>query len=318
MSMSESQAIKHSVPAELARQRLDQIIATLCPQYSRSRLQKWIKSGDVLVNNVQLKAKVKLAEGDQIVIYPEAQQQTIYEPEAIALDIVYEDAHLMVINKPKSLVVHPAAGNWSGTLVNGLLAHNEDLKNLPRAGIVHRLDKNTTGLMVVAKTLEAHKALVDQLQARSVKREYYALVHRCVISGATLESYIGRHPVDRKRMAVTEKGKYAITHYRIEEKLAHHTLLRVNLETGRTHQIRVHLSWKNYPIIGDQVYGGRPRIPKGISEATKQTLQQFKRQALHAGKLGFIHPHSQEAVSWQVPLPDDMQTLLEQLRLCQQ
>ena len=315
--MSENQTIRHIVPQELAKQRLDQIIAKLCPQYSRSRLQKWIKSGNVLVNDAQLKAKIKLSEGDQIVITPEAQQQTIYEPEAISLDIVYEDDDIMVINKPKSLVVHPAAGNWSGTLVNGLLAHNEDLKNLPRAGIVHRLDKNTTGLMVVAKTLEAHKALVDQLQARTVKREYLALVHSCVISGSTLESYIGRHPVDRKRMAVTEKGKYAITHYRIKEKLAHHTLLRVNLETGRTHQIRVHLSWKKYPIIGDQVYGGRPRIPKGISEETKHVIQHFKRQALHAGKLGFIHPATQEAVSWQVPLPEDMQTLLEQLRLCQ-
>jgi 23S rRNA pseudouridine1911/1915/1917 synthase len=311
--MSENQII-HSVPLELASGRLDQIIAKLCPQYSRSQLQKWIKSGNVLVNGQQLKAKVKLYEGDHIIITPEAQQQTIYEPEPISLDIVYEDEQLIVINKPKSLVVHPAAGNWSGTLVNGLLAHDESLKNLPRAGIVHRLDKNTTGLMVVAKTLEAHKSLVDQLQARSVKREYLALVHGCVIAGSTVESYIGRHPVDRKRMAVTETGKYAITHYRIEEKLAHHTLLRVHLETGRTHQIRVHLSWKNKPIVGDQVYGGRPRIPKGISDETKYIIQHFKRQALHATKLGFIHPSTQEAVAWEVPVPEDMRIVLEHLR----
>ena len=168
--------------------------------------------------------------------------------------------------------------------------------------------------MVVAKTLEAHKSLVDQLQARTVKREYLALVHGCVIAGATIESYIGRHPVDRKRMAVTETGKYAITHYRIEEKLAHHTLLRVHLETGRTHQIRVHLSWKNKPIVGDQVYGGRPRIPKGISDETKYVIQHFKRQALHATKLGFVHPYTQEAVTWEVPIPEDMHTVLVQLR----
>ena len=311
--MSENQQIELIVSLELSNNRLDQIIAKLCPQYSRSQLQKWIKSGNVLVNGKQLKAKAKLQINDVIVITPEAQEQTIYEPEPIALDIVYEDEQVIVINKPKNLVVHPAAGNWSGTLVNGLLAHDETLKNLPRAGIVHRLDKNTTGLMVIAKTLEAHKSLVDQLQERTVKREYLALVHGNVISGSTIESYMGRHPVDRKRMAVTESGKYAITHYRIEKKLENHTLLRVHLETGRTHQIRVHLSYKKWPIIGDPVYGGRPRIPKGISEEIKQAIQQFKRQALHATKLGFDHPATGDPVSWEVPLPDDMQQLLEQL-----
>lgn len=312
--MSDNQDIFHTVPAELSHQRLDQIIAKLCPQYSRSQLQKWVKSGNVLVNGKQLKAKIKLMEGDSIAIQPEAQQQTLYEPEPIMLDIVYEDEHIIVINKPEKLVVHPAAGNWSGTLVNGLLAHDEHLKNLPRAGIVHRLDKNTTGLMVVAKTLESHKALVDQLQERTVKREYLAMVHGNVISGSSIETYMGRHPVDRKRMAVTESGKYAITHYRIEEKLEHHTLLRVHLETGRTHQIRVHLSYKRWPIIGDPVYGGRPRIPKGISDETRAAIQSFKRQALHATKLGFDHPATGEPVSWEVSLPDDMQQLLEQLR----
>ena len=312
--MSENQDIHHIVPLELSQQRLDQIIAKLCPQYSRSQLQKWVKSGNVLVNGKQLKAKIKLMEGDSIVIHPEAQEQTVYEPEPITLDIVHEDEHIIIVNKPTKLVVHPAAGNWSGTLVNGLLAHDESLKNLPRAGIVHRLDKNTTGLMVVAKTLESHKSLVDQLQERTVKREYLAMVHGNVISGSTIETYMGRHPVDRKRMAVTETGKYAITHYRIEEKLKHHTLLRVHLETGRTHQIRVHLSYKRWPIIGDPVYGGRPRIPKGISDETRAIIQAFKRQALHATKLGFNHPATGEAVSWEVPLPDDMQQLLDHLR----
>jgi 23S rRNA pseudouridine1911/1915/1917 synthase len=315
--MIETQILRHIVPLTLANRRLDQIIAQLCPQYSRSQLQKWIKSGNVHVNGQILKAKIKCQLDDEIIIQPKVLQQTKDDPEPMDLEVVYEDDSLLVINKPRGLVVHPGAGNWSGTLVNGLLAHQPDLKNIPRAGIVHRLDKNTTGLMVVAKTLEAHKSLVDQLQARSVKREYLALVYGNVISGGTLESYMGRHPVDRKRMAVTERGKYAITHYRIEEKLAHHTLLRVHLETGRTHQIRVHLSWKNYPIIGDPTYGGRPRIPKALTETVKHTLQRFKRQALHATKLGFIHPMTQEAVSWQVPLPDDMQTLLEQIRLCQ-
>ncbi len=315
--MIENQILRHIVPLTLANRRLDQIIAQLCPQYSRSQLQKWIKSGNVHVNGKVLKAKIKCQLDDEIVIQPQALQQTQDDPEPMDLDVIYEDDDLLVINKPRGLVVHPGAGNWTGTLVNGLLAHHPDLKNIPRAGIVHRLDKNTTGLMVVAKTLEAHKALVDQLQARSVKREYLALVYGNVISGATLESYMGRHPVDRKRMAVTERGKYAITHYRIEEKLVHHTLLRVHLETGRTHQIRVHLSWKNYPIIGDPTYGGRPRIPKALTETVKHTLQRFKRQALHATKLGFIHPVTQEAVSWQAPLPDDMHNLLEQLRLCQ-
>ena len=312
--MNENEKIELIVTAELTNNRLDQIIATLCSQYSRSQLQKWIKTGNVLVNGKQLKAKIKLKQGDEIIITPEAQEQTVYEPEPIELDIVYEDNDVIVINKPTGLVVHPAAGNWTGTLVNGLLAHDESLKNIPRAGIVHRLDKNTTGLMVVAKTLEAHKSLVDQLQERSVKREYLALVHGQVISGTTLESYMGRHPVDRKRMAVTETGKYAITHYRIEEKMPNHTLLRVHLETGRTHQIRVHLSWKRIPIVGDPVYGGRPRVPKGITEEAKHAIQTFKRQCLHATKLGFDHPATNKPVSWEVPLPDDMQQLLEKLR----
>lgn len=312
--MSENQKIELIVPEELNKNRLDQIIAKLCPQYSRSQLQKWIKSGNVLVNGKQIKAKIKLQEDDNIVISPEAQEQTAYEPEPIDLDIVYEDDDVIVINKSTGLVVHPAAGNWSGTLVNGLLAHDESLKNIPRAGIVHRLDKNTTGLMVVAKTLEAHKSLVDQLQERTVKREYLAIVHGQVISGTTLESFIGRHPVDRKRMAVTETGKYAITHYRIEEKMPNHTLLRVHLETGRTHQIRVHLGWKRIPIVGDPVYGGRPRVPKGITEEAKLAIQGFKRQCLHATRLGFDHPATGEPVAWEVPVPDDMQRLLEQLR----
>ena len=240
--------------------------------------------------------------------------QTDFAAEDIPLDIVYEDDDILVLNKPADLVVHPAAGNWSGTLVNALLHYKPTLEMLPRAGIVHRLDKDTTGLMVVAKTLIAHTSLVEQLQARDVSREYLALVHGNVVAGSTIEANIGRHPVDRKRQAVTEGGKEAVTHYRIEERFPHHTLLRVALETGRTHQIRVHLSWKHMPIVGDQVYGGRPRVPAGASESVRQAVQQFPRQALHATRLGLHHPVSGDYLQWQVAIPADMAALLDILR----
>jgi 23S rRNA pseudouridine1911/1915/1917 synthase len=305
---------EHSVPASLAKKRLDQAVAELCPQYSRSQLQKWIKSGDIRLNGEIATAKTKVWEGDSIKVDAVPQEQVEYEPEAISLNIIHEDESLLVINKPANLVVHPAAGNWSGTLVNALLHHDENLRNLPRAGIVHRLDKDTTGLMVVAKTLESHQSLVAQLQERSVKREYLALVHGHVIAGSTIEGNIGRHPVDRKKMAVVDGGKHAVTHYRIEEKLPNHTLLRVNLETGRTHQIRVHLSWRNMPIIGDKTYGGRLRIPAGITEEVKQAINRFPRQALHATQLGLLHPETGEMCQWQAKIPADMQNLLEILR----
>ncbi|HPY42534.1 MAG TPA: 23S rRNA pseudouridine(1911/1915/1917) synthase RluD, partial [Thiolinea sp.] len=240
--------------------------------------------------------------------------QTRSEAEDIPLDIVYEDDDLLVLNKPTDLVVHPAAGNWSGTLVNGLLHYNPKLEYLPRAGIVHRLDKDTTGLMIVAKTLEAHSALVELLQERDVSREYLALVQRPVISGGTIEANIGRHHIDRLKMAVIEGGKEAITHYRIEERFRHHTLLRVALETGRTHQIRVHLTANNMPIVGDQLYGGRPRVPAGISGELREALQTFPRQALHATRLGLTHPMTAEPMEWEVPVPEDMARLLDLLR----
>lgn len=304
---------EYRVPPELAYKRLDQVVAELCPDFSRSQLQKWIKSGDIRLNGKVSAAKAKVSEDDLIEMTVTEQQQIDFTAEDLPLDIVYEDEQLLVVNKSANLVVHPAAGNWSGTLVNALLFHDPSLKNIPRAGIVHRLDKDTTGLMVVAKTLKAHQSLVTQLQERRVKREYLALVHGNVIAGATIEGNIGRHPVDRKRMAVVDGGKYALTHYRVEQKLPRHTLLRVNLETGRTHQIRVHLSWKNLPIIGDKTYGGRLRLPAGITPALRQMILQFPRQALHATQLGLIHPESGEACLWQVAMPDDMQQLIEQL-----
>ena len=302
-----------TVPQELANKRLDQIVAALCPQYSRSQLQKWIRSGHVTLNGKPAKIKQKLVTDDELVVDPQLSEQTHDEPENIPLDIVYEDEAILVINKPVGLVVHPGAGNRTGTLLNGLLHHIPEQKKLPRAGIVHRLDKDTSGLMVVAKTLEAHLTLVKQLQARTVKREYLALVQGNVISGGTIEGNIGRHPVDRKRMAVVTGGKHAVTHYRIEKRLIGFTLLRVQLETGRTHQIRVHMSSKNMPIIGDRVYSGRQRIPAAIASALRETLQQFPRQTLHATKLGLMHPVSGEEMSWEAGLPQDMHDLIAQL-----
>ncbi len=312
--MPQDQQIVSIVPPEMAQQRLDQVIASLCPQYSRSQLQKWIKSGQVLVDNKPLKPKERLTGGERIIIQATLEVQTTAEAEAMDLEIIHEDDSILVLNKPANLVVHPAAGNWSGTLVNGLLHYLPSLEMLPRAGIVHRLDKDTTGLMVVAKTLEAHHALVDLLQERDVSREYLALVQRPVIAGGTIEANIGRHPIDRLRMAVTEGGKEAITHYRVEERFRHHTLLRVSLETGRTHQIRVHLTANQMPIVGDQLYGGRPRVPAGISDDLREALRAFPRQALHATRLGLVHPDTGEDMEWEVPLPADMADLLVLLR----
>lgn len=312
--MPQDQQIISIVPPEMAQQRLDQVVASLCPQYSRSQLQKWIKSGQVLVDNKPLKPKERLTGGEQIIIHATQEVQTRSEAEAMSLDIVYEDDAILVLNKPADLVVHPGAGNWSGTLVNGLLHYDPQLEYLPRAGIVHRLDKDTTGLMVVAKTLEAHNSLVEQLQERDVSREYLALVQRPVIAGGTIEGNIGRHHIDRLKMAVIEGGKEAITHYRVEERFRHHTLLRVALETGRTHQIRVHLTANNMPIVGDQLYGGRPRVPAGISGELREALQTFPRQALHATRLGLVHPMTEEELEWEAPVPADMEALLALLR----
>ena len=312
--MPQHQQIISTVPADMDGQRLDQALATLYPEYSRSQIQKWIKAGHIRVDDKILKPKDRLTGGEEILIETVLEVQTDFAAEDIPLDIVYEDDDILVLNKPADLVVHPAAGNWSGTLVNALLHYKPTLEMLPRAGIVHRLDKDTTGLMVVAKTLIAHTSLVEQLQARDVSREYLALVHGNVVAGSTIEANIGRHPVDRKRQAVTEGGKEAVTHYRIEERFPHHTLLRVALETGRTHQIRVHLSWKHMPIVGDQVYGGRPRVPAGASESVRQSVQQFPRQALHATRLGLHHPVSGDYLQWQVAIPADMAALLDTLR----
>ncbi|CAM4451183.1 MAG: Ribosomal large subunit pseudouridine synthase D [Legionellaceae bacterium] len=303
------------VTSEFAGMRLDQALSHLFPEYSRSRLQQWIKEMKVWVNGKSLKAKDKIHGGEEIILQASpSTNQRKWEAQDIHLNIVFEDADLMVINKPAGLVVHPAAGNWEGTLVNALLHHKPDLKNLPRAGLIHRLDKDTTGLLIIAKTLTAHTSLTRQLQERSIKREYATLVTGNIISGSTINAPITRHPRKRKLMAVCNTGKIAITHYRVQERFRSHTLLKVNLETGRTHQIRVHMAYIQHPVLGDMHYAGRLQLPKGATLELSEALREFKRQALHARILGIIHPLTQEYIEWEAPLPEDMKQLLTLLR----
>jgi 23S rRNA pseudouridine1911/1915/1917 synthase len=301
------------VPEELAGMRLDQCLAEMFPDYSRSKLQTWIKAGRVKVDGVALRGREKLDGGEEIELDAEAEVVLESDPEDIPLDIVYEDDSLLIINKPAGLVVHPAVGNWNGTLVNALLNHDPNLNVLPRAGIVHRIDKETSGLLMIAKTLQAHNSLVEQLQERSINREYLALVKGWMTAGGTVDAPIGRHPVDRKRNAVRRDGKEAVTHYRLEQRFKRHTLIRVKLETGRTHQIRVHMSHINYALVGDQVYGGRFQMPADCSPELAEALRSFKRQALHATKLGLEHPETGEYCEWEKPMPDDMQNLVNLL-----
>jgi len=302
-----------TISEEYIHIRLDQALSQLWPEFSRSTIKSWIEKGDLKLDNAIVKPKTKLHGGEHITLNTSLEEQVEWQAEDIPLDIIYEDDDVLVINKPTNLVVHPGAGNHSGTLVNALLHHCPSLSQLPRAGIVHRLDKDTTGLLVVAKTLESHHSLVQQLQARSVKREYLALVYGTLISGKTIDLPIDRHPTQRLKMAIVDEGKEAITHIRIEEKLPHLTLLRVNLETGRTHQIRVHLSHIKHPIVGDQTYG-RLYLPKGSSEPVKEALKNFRRQALHAFKLSFKHPKTEELVSFEAPIPEDFEALIKVLK----
>ncbi len=312
--MNQTVHLQAEIPADQAGRRLDQVLAELFPDYSRSRLALWVKAGQVQVDGAQLKPKDRVRGGEQVLIDAELASEGAVEAEPIPLQILHEDEQILVLYKPAGLVVHPAAGNPAGTLQNALLHHDPDLVVLPRAGIVHRLDKDTSGLMVVARTLTAHKSLVEQLQDRSMGREYQALVQRVLPAGGSVDAPIGRHPVDRKRMAVVPGGKPAVTHYRVLERFRGHSHVRVKLETGRTHQIRVHMAHIHCPLIGDPVYGGRPRIPKGCSEALRTALQRFPRQALHAARLTLLHPASGEERSWDMPLPEDMEQLLQVLR----
>lgn len=303
------------VPEELAGMRVDQGLAELFGDYSRSKLQTWIKAGRVLVNGVEPKPKDRLEGGENIELEAEPEVVIACEAENIPLDIVFEDEALLIVNKPAGLVVHPAIGNWQGTLQNALLNHQPGLATLPRAGIVHRLDKDTSGLLMVAKTLQAHHSLVDQLQERSIEREYLAVTKGRMIAGGTIDEPIGRHPTERKHYAVrVSGGKEAVTHYRVLERFAKHSFIQVKLETGRTHQIRVHMAHVKFPLVGDPMYGGRFQMPGDCTERMKTTLKNFKRQALHAAKLGLMHPLTDDYLEWEQPVPDDMLELLDALR----
>ncbi|SFC50713.1 23S rRNA pseudouridine1911/1915/1917 synthase [Marinospirillum celere] len=299
------------VTAEQAGKRIDQAAAELFSDFSRAKLQQWLKEGLLTSNGQAVKPKDKAQIGDQLLLLAEQEQQVNDRPQDLDLEIIFEDESLLVINKPAGMVVHPAAGHADGTLLNAVLYHCPQLEDLPRAGIVHRLDKDTSGLMVVAKTLKAQAALVAQLQDRSMGREYDAIALGKMTSGGTVDAPIGRHPKDRKRQAVVVSGgKPAVTHYRVVERFRAHTHVRCKLETGRTHQIRVHLAHLRYPLVGDPVYGGRLKLPAGAGEELKEFLRAFPRQALHARSLELLHPETDQRMGWQVDLPEDMQLLL--------
>ena len=312
--MSEAPIIK-ILSEEFAGKRLDVVLAELFPEYSRSRLKIWIQQGQVLVNGKTARPKNKVSGDETLQLSVQTiESEAVCEAEDIPLNIVYQDEAIIVINKPADFVVHPAAGHYSGTMQNALLHFDESLAAIPRAGIVHRLDKDTTGLMVVARNLTSHKYLVEQIQQHEVIREYQAVVHGVMTGGGLVNQPIGRHPRDRIKMAVRENGREAITHYRLLERFREHSHIKVQLETGRTHQIRVHMSYLRHPIVGDPVYAGRQRIPAGAQQDLVDYIQGFKRQALHAWKLSFIHPEHGNEVSFEAPLAEDIQQLIRLLQ----
>ncbi len=304
---------RFEIDREHAGDRLDQVLHRLLPDYSRSRIQGWIRQGFVYLNQADCKPRQKVFDGDVVDLDVPERIETGDRPETLEFEVLHRDAALFVVNKPAGLVVHPAAGHRDGTLVNGLLALDPGLARLPRAGIVHRLDKDTTGVMVVARTLTAHAWLVARLQAREVTREYLAICRGVVTAGRRIETGIARHPRERKKMSVQARGKPAITQLEVLSRFRHHSLLRLRLETGRTHQIRVHLAHIRYPLIGDPVYGGRGRVAAGVVPELASRIEGFGRQALHAERLSFVHPASREAVEFTAPPPADFAALLEAL-----
>jgi len=312
--MSETPIIK-VLTEEFAGKRLDVVVAELFSDYSRSRLKIWIEQGQVLVNGKKAKPKTKMSGDEELQLTIQTiESETSCVAEDIPLNIVHQDESIIVVNKPVGMVVHPAAGHYSGTLQNALLYFDESLAAIPRAGIVHRIDKDTSGLMVVARNLSAHNYLVDQIQKHEVVREYQAVIHGVLTSGGTVDQPIGRHPRDRIKMAVRENGREAVTHYRLLERFREHSHIKVQLETGRTHQIRVHMSHIRHPIVGDPVYAGRQRVPAGAQADLLAYLQSFKRQALHAWRLSFVHPENGDDVSYEAPLPEDMLQLISLLQ----
>ncbi|HZC85760.1 MAG TPA: 23S rRNA pseudouridine(1911/1915/1917) synthase RluD [Steroidobacteraceae bacterium] len=302
-----------TLPSAAAGLRFDQALAQALPQYSRARLKTWIDSGAVQVDGRPLRGKDRVLGGEQVRIRAELPVQDRVQAEAMPVAVVFRDRTMLVIDKPAGLVVHPGAGNARHTLQNALLALDPKLALVPRAGLVHRLDKDTSGLLLVARTPEAHSALTAAMAARQITREYLAVCTGVLTGGGTIDEPIGRHRTQRTRMAVRSDGRPAVTHYRIERRFRTHTLVRVTLETGRTHQIRVHLAHIGFPVVGDPAYGGRRRIPKGSSPALAAELRAFPRQALHAARLKLAHPLTHREHEWRSPLPEDMQHLLAAL-----
>jgi 23S rRNA pseudouridine1911/1915/1917 synthase len=301
------------IPAESDGKRLDQALAKLLPDYSRSRLKDWILAGYVLLDGEQPVPRTRVRTGQKVVVTATLTARENSEPEPMSLEVVYEDDAILVIDKPAGLVVHPGAGNPAGTLLNGLLHYAPSLAAIPRSGILHRLDKDTSGLLLIAKTLPAHTRLVQDLQERRITREYRAVCEGRLTAGGRIDAPIGRHPVNRTRMAVADNGRPSVTHYRVLNRFPAHTFLAVRLESGRTHQIRVHMAHARHSLVGDPAYGGRLRIPRGASESMAAALRAFSRQALHACALTFRHPDSDESVALRAPLPADFVGLLEAL-----
>ena len=303
-----------AVPEELAGLRLDQALARMFPEYSRSRLKEWLLAGAITIDGGSKRPRDAVAGGEMVSLEPQLESEVRAAAEPITLDVVYEDDDLLVVNKSAGLVVHPGAGNPGGTLLNGLLHHAPELESVPRAGIIHRIDKDTTGLLLVAKTLQSHTALVRQLADRDISRQYLAICNGVLTGGGTIDQPIGRHPGDRKRMSIQQNGKPAVTHYTVLERFRAFTYIKVRLETGRTHQIRVHFAWRRHALAGDQTYGGRLALPAGASEPLIESLRRYKRQALHATRLAFEHPTSGETVDFEVPPPADFEELLNVMR----
>ena len=302
------------IPAEYDGLRLDKALARMFPEYSRSRLKEWLLAGAITVEGGPKRPKDAVSGGETVTMEPQPELSVTAEAEPMALDIIFEDNDLLVVNKAAGLVVHPGAGNHAGTLMNGLLHHVTALEEVPRAGIIHRLDKDTSGLLLVAKTLTAHTALVRLLAEREIDRHYLAVCNGVLTGGGTIREPIGRHPVDRKRQSVQSNGKPAVTHYTVKERFSAFTYVDVKLETGRTHQIRVHFAHRRHSLVGDPIYGGRLALPKGASEELIQVLRHFKRQALHATRLALAHPVSEKPLVFEIPPPEDLQALIDTMR----